>query len=134
MAVDAELRDHVLDLFAGLAPLRSARMFSGLGIYTENDVMFAMVAASGTVYMKSDASTHAAYAAAGAQPFTYTRANGTQQVTSLMSLPDSAMDDPDEALQWAQTSLPPARAAADKKRAEKVRKAARKQMQKQTGS
>ncbi|MGH1453018.1 MAG: TfoX/Sxy family protein [Paracoccaceae bacterium] len=131
MAVDAELRDHVLDLFSGLAPLRTGRMFSGLAIYTEDDVMFAMIASSGTVYMKSDDNTHAAYAAAGSQPFTYTRANGSQQVTSLMSLPDSAMDDPDEAQQWAQTALPPARAAATKKRAEKARKQARNLARKQ---
>lgn len=126
MAVDGDLCEHLRDLFAGLGPVHMKRMFSGLGLYVEDDVMFAMIASSGTVFMKSDASTDAAYADAGSQPFTYTRASGTQQVTSLMSLPDSAMDDADEALFWARLSLPPARAAAEKKRAEKARKAARK--------
>jgi DNA transformation protein len=43
-----------------------------------------------------------------------------------MSLPDSALDDPSEAVTWARLALPPAREAAVKKRAEKARKAARK--------
>ena len=85
-----------------------------------------MIASSGTIYMKSDDSTLAQFEAAGSLPFTYTRATGQRQVTSLMSLPDSAADDPDEAAQWARLSLGPARAAAEKKRAEKARKAARK--------
>ncbi len=76
MAVEDDLRDHVLDLFAGLGPLRCARMFSGLGIYVEQDVMFAMISSSGTVYLKSDDSTDAAFTAAGSHPFTYTRKNG----------------------------------------------------------
>ena len=47
MAVDAEIREHVLDLFAGLGPIRTGRMFSGLALYVEEDVMFAMIAADG---------------------------------------------------------------------------------------
>ncbi|WP_375173344.1 TfoX/Sxy family protein [Pseudooceanicola sp.] len=126
MAVSDEVLAHALDLFAGLGPIRRGRMFSGVALYVEEDVMFAMIASSGTIYMKSDEETGARYAEAGSVPFTYTRATGTRQVTSLMSLPDSAADDPDEATEWARLSLGPARAAAEKKRAEKARKAARK--------
>lgn len=126
MAVDRELADHILDLFAGLGTLATARMFSGLALYAEGDVMFAMIASSGQVFMKSDDETRPAFVAAGSEPFTYGRANGERQITSLMSLPESAMDDPDEALDWARLSLGPARVAAVKKRAEKARKAARK--------
>jgi DNA transformation protein len=41
-----------------------------------------------------------------------------------MSLPESALDDAEEALVWARLSLPPARAAAEAKRRQKARKAA----------
>ncbi|OWU84441.1 competence protein TfoX [Oceanicola sp. 22II-s10i] len=126
MAVDPEFLEHALELFSGLGPLRTGRMFSGVALYAEEDVMFAMIASSQVIYMKSDDATLADYEAAGSVPFTYTRANGERQVTSLMSLPDSAMDDPSEALDWARLSMGPARIAADKKRAEKARKAARK--------
>lgn len=126
MAVDPEFVEHVLDLFSGLGPLRTGRMFSGVAVYAEEDAMFAMISSSQTVYMKSDAATLPAFEAAGAEPFTYTRSSGERQVTSLMSVPESAMDDASEALDWARLSMGPARAAAAKKRAEKARKAARK--------
>ncbi len=126
MAVDPEFVAHVRDLFSGLGPIRTGRMFSGVGLFVEDDVMVGMIASSQIVYMKSDDTTRPAYEAAGSEPFTYMRGNGERQVTSLMSLPESAMDDPAEALDWARLSLGPARAAAEKKRQEKARKAARK--------
>ncbi|MGR3322334.1 MAG: TfoX/Sxy family protein [Pseudooceanicola sp.] len=126
MAVEKEFLDHVLELFAGLGPLRTGRMFSGAAIYAEEDAMFAMISSSGVVYMKSDDATRPAFEAAGSEPFWYTRGTGERQVTSLMSLPESAMDDRGEALDWARLSMGPARDAAIRKRAEKARKAARK--------
>ena len=126
MAIDAEFAEHIRDLFAGLGPVAARRMFSGLGLFVEEDVMFAMISSAGTVYMKSDGSTDAAYVAAGSEPFTYTRKSGETQVRSLMSLPESALDDAEEALHWARLSLPAARAAAAQKRAAKARKARKK--------
>ncbi|WP_163849608.1 TfoX/Sxy family protein [Pseudooceanicola aestuarii] len=125
MAVAPEMVAHLRDLFAGLGRLRTGRMFSGVAFYAEDDAMFAMIAASGEVYMKSDDSTRPIFESAGARPFTYSRKTGERQVLSLMSLPDSAFEDPDEALYWARLSLPPARAAAARKRAEKARRAHR---------
>lgn len=122
MAVDPEFLDHVLGLFSGLGPLRTARMFSGVGIYAEGDAMFAMISGAGTVYMKSDASTLAEFLAAGADPFSYTRGTKTQQIQSLLSLPESALDDPDEALHWARLALSPAQEAAAEKRRQKARR------------
>ena len=130
MAVSDEVQEHARDLFAGLGPIRAGRMFSGLGLYVEDDVMFAMITSDGTIFMKSDDETAPQFLDAGSRPFTYTRASGERQVTSLMTLPESAADDADEALTWAQLSLGPARAAAVKKRAEKARKAARKMAEK----
>ena len=126
MAVEPEFLEHVLDLFAGLGPMRTGRMFSGVGLYVEEDVMFAMISSSHTVYLKSDEATAPALIEAGSEPFTYTRASGERQVTSLMSLPESALDDPVEAQHWARLAFGPARAAAEKKRRDKARKSARK--------
>ncbi len=121
MATDPELLGHILDLFAGMGKVSTGRMFSGTALYVDADVMFAAVL-GGTVWMKSDASTEAAFLAAGSRPFTFQRKSGLQEARSLISLPDSAMDDPAEALGWAHLSLPPARAAAEIKRREKTRK------------
>jgi DNA transformation protein and related proteins len=63
MATDPELLDHVLDLFAGLGRVSTGRMFTGTALYVQGDVMFAAIL-GGTVWMKSDAATEAAYLAA----------------------------------------------------------------------
>ena len=126
MAVDPEFLDHALELLSGLGPLRTGRMFSGVAVYAEDDVMVAMITSDHVIYLKSDDATRPALAAAGSVPFTYTRATGVRRVTSLMSLPDRAMDDPAEALDWARAAMAPARAAAEVKRREKARRASRK--------
>jgi DNA transformation protein len=92
----------------------------------EEDVMFGMITSDGTIFLKSDDSLTPRFLDAGSEPFTYSRTSGPQRVMSYMSLPDSALDDPSEAVTWARLALPPAREAAVKKRAEKARKAARK--------
>lgn len=123
MAVDPEFLAHVLDLFEGLGRITTGRMFSGAALYVEGDVMFAMVLRE-TVWMKVDAATAPAFRAAGSEPFRYARARGEQEIASLMSLPEAAMDDAEEALGWARLALGPARAAAAAKRRQKARKPA----------
>lgn len=125
MAVEKEFLTHVLELFAGLGPLRTARMFSGIAVYAEDNAMFAMISVSGTVYMKADATTAPVFYDSGAEPFWYMRGNKRQEIQSLLSLPESALDDPDEALYWARLALPPARVAAAEKRRQKARRNAR---------
>ena len=124
MATDPELLDHVRDLFAGLGCLTTGRMFSGTALYVEGDVMFAAILV-GTVWMKSDASTQAAYLAVGSRPFSYMRQTGPREAPGLMSLPEAAMDDPDTAVEWARLSLGPARIAAEGRRRDKDRKTTR---------
>lgn len=119
MAVEQEFLDHILELFSGLSPLRVARMFSGVGIYAEETAMFAMISGNGIVYMKTDATTQAEFEAAGSEPFFYTRNGKVTQIQSLMTLPESALDDPEEAMHWADLALPPARAAAAEKQRKK---------------
>ncbi|MEC7298123.1 MAG: TfoX/Sxy family protein [Pseudomonadota bacterium] len=126
MAVSEEVLEHTLDLFRALGPIRTARMFAGVGLFVEEDVMFGMITSDGTIFLKSDDSLTPRFLDAGSEPFTYSRASGPQRVMSYMSLPDSALDDPSEAVTWARLALDPAREAAVKKRAEKARKAARK--------
>lgn len=125
MPASPELIAHARDLFADIGEITVGGLFGGSALYVEGDVMFACII-GGTLYMKSDESTHAAFAEAGSEPFTYSKSGGETVVTSLMSLPDSASDDPDEARDWAQLSYTPALKATEKKRIEKARKAAKK--------
>jgi DNA transformation protein len=123
VAVSAEFRDHLRDLFGALGRIETRRMFGGAGVYL-GDAMFALVV-DDTLYMKADPELALAYAEAGSEPFTYATRGGPRTIPGLMRLPDSALDEPDEALDWARRSLVPAETAAAEKRAAKARKAAR---------
>jgi len=124
VAVSPEFAEHLRDLFGALGPVESRRMFGGAGVYLD-DAMFALVV-DDTLYMKADADLALEYSKAGSTPFCYETRNGPRTIPGLMRLPDSALDDPDEALDWARRSLVPAELAAAEKRAAKARKAARK--------
>ena len=122
MALSPEFADHLRDLFGALGPVETRRMFGGAGVYLD-DAMFALVV-DDTLYMKADFELATVYAEAGSAPFSYETRSGTRTIPGLMRLPDSALDDPDEALDWARRSLVPAELAATRKRAENARKAA----------
>ena len=124
MALSREFADHLRDLFGALGPVETRRMFGGAGVYLD-DAMFALVI-DDTLYMKADPDLARTYAEAGSAPFSYDTRNGVRTIPGLMRLPDSALDDADEALDWARRSLVPAEHAAAKKRAAKARKTARK--------
>jgi DNA transformation protein len=126
MPAPAELIAHARDLFADLGEITVGGLFGGSALYVEGDIMFACII-GGTIYMKSDETTVDAFVDAGSEPFTYPKKGGETVVTSLMSLPESASDDPDEARDWARRSYAPALKATEKKRIAKARKAAKKQ-------
>ena len=118
MATDPEFVAYACELFSGLGPIRRGRLFGGTALYVD-DAMFAMISGD-AIWMKSDPDLRPDYEAAGSVPFSYGTKSGEKVITGLMRLPDAALDDPDEALEWAQRSLVPARVAA-KKRARKAR-------------
>ena len=98
-------------------------MFGGAGLFYD-DAMFGLIIDE-TIFMKTDEELARAYREAGSEPFAYSGGGRTIEM-SFWRLPDSAMDDPEEALDWARRSLAPAEAAAAQKRAAKARKAAKK--------
>ncbi len=121
MAADPALIAHLRDLFAGLGVIGVRPMFSGAGLYL-GDAMFGLVARD-TVYLRTDGTTRPAFLAAGSRVFSYEMQGKPRDLPAFMTMPDAAMDDPDEAMRWARLALPPAQAAAEEKRREKSRKA-----------
>ena len=111
--------DSIRDLLAALGPVRIRRMFGGQGVF-RGDLMFALEA-QGELYLKADHETAAAFAAAGSRQFTYAR-EGRATAMGYWTLPDAALDDPDEAARWARLAVEAARRAA----AEKVKTARKK--------
>jgi DNA transformation protein len=84
--------------------------------------MFALVD-EGRIYLKSDAALQADLKTAGAEAWIYAEQRGPKagvpQETSYWSLPEPALDDPDEACAWARRALAVAaarKAAAPRRR------------------
>ena len=100
-------------------------MFGGAGLYLD-DACFAIVLGGEQLMMRGDETLGQEYEAEGSERWVYTHKSRGDVVMPYWSLPDAALDDPDEAVAWARKSLVPAREAAMKKRQAKERKAARK--------
>jgi DNA transformation protein len=113
MATDAGFLSHCRDLFADLGPLWTGRLFGGTALYID-DAMFAVIFGD-TLYMKSAPPLSSAYHDAGSSAFSYETKTGPREIAGLLSMPESALDDPEEALDWARRSLVIAEAAAEVK-------------------
>lgn len=103
MAVSREFLAHLEELLAGLGPLQFKRMFGGYSVQRDG-VGFGLIFRE-TLYLKTDAETRASFEAAGGAPFTYSKKDGSQASIAYCSLPESALDDPDEAVRWARIAL-----------------------------
>jgi len=89
--------DALRDLFAGLGPVSIRRMFGGKGIYF-NGLIVAVVV-RGEVLLKADTESAPAFEAAGSTRWVY---DGKNRPVSMpyWSIPDRAIDDPDEMAAW----------------------------------
>lgn len=113
------LVDHCLELLAPLGAVRARRMFGGHGLYCD-DLFFALIALD-RLYLKTDAMSQPAFAAAGSEPFVYD-GTGKRVTMSYWTAPPAAMESPAEMQPWARLAL----AAALRARAAKPSAAPRK--------
>jgi DNA transformation protein and related proteins len=67
LTVSADYLAYVLDQLASLGPVRSRRMFGGVGLYGD-DVFFALID-SDTLYFKVDDTNRSEYTQRGCAPF-----------------------------------------------------------------
>lgn len=103
MAVSEDFAARIAELLEGLGPIRTRRMFGGLGVYSD-DLMFGL-AFGETLYLKADDETRPAFEAAGSAPFTYAMKDGSSASLRYWSLPDEAADDPEAAARWARLAV-----------------------------
>ncbi|MBB4040994.1 DNA transformation protein [Microvirga flocculans] len=111
--MDAEA---IRDVFRGLGPVLIRRMFGGQGIY-HADVMFALEA-YGELYLKADDESAAFFRDLGSRPFVYETRDGRRTAMSYWLMPESALDDPDEASELGRMAV----AAAHRSKAGQVHK------------
>lgn len=121
MAYDPDFGEWVREHFAGLGPLEIKQMFGAGAVYAHG-LIFALLD-DGTVWLKADEVNEPLFQAAGSRQFTYATKEGKMMSMAYWSLPEVALDDPDEALAWARRSIDAAlrKAAAKKPRKPRVK-------------
>ena len=121
MAYDPDFGEWVREHLAALGPLEIKRMFGAAAVYA-NGLIFALLD-DGVIWLKADEVNAPLLAEAGARQFTYPAKDGAMMAMAYWSLPESALDDPDEAVDWARKSIDAAlrKAAARKPRKPKDR-------------
>jgi len=90
MAVRAEFRDYLEDLFAPVGGVSQRRMFGGLGIFRDG-LMIALVDDE-ALYFKADETTVPQFEAEGSAPFVY-QSKGKPVALSYWKAPDFLFDD-----------------------------------------
>ncbi|MEO1642308.1 MAG: TfoX/Sxy family protein [Pseudomonadota bacterium] len=107
---DNPFHSYVEDLFGRLGRIRIRKMFGGAGVYAGED-MFALLDGD-QIYIKADDDLRADLEEHGSQPFEWTNpSTGKTIQMSYVSLPETAMDDPEEANEWGEKALRAAIAA-----------------------
>ncbi|WP_424931191.1 TfoX/Sxy family protein [Amaricoccus macauensis] len=105
MAVSAETKAYILELFEGVGDVTARAMMGGLAIYSRGQI-FALYAGSDEgLFLKASGSFAEALKAEGAHQFTYTGKKGKPARMGYWSLPETALDDPEEACEWARRAL-----------------------------
>ena len=104
-SITAEEIEFATDLFAGLGDITTRKMMGGLCLYHQGTI-FAMVHSSYGVMIKGEGEFKDELDAMGLWHWTYTREKtGTTSSMPYWKLPDSALDDPEEACALARRAL-----------------------------
>ncbi len=111
----SEFVTHVVDMLEPLGPVSAKRMFGGYGIYLDG-MMFALVA-DDTLYLKVDDESRSEFAAAGLEPFRYSKKGKTYEM-SYHAAPEDALEDAELLREWARKAVDAAMRAARGERQE----------------
>jgi DNA transformation protein len=91
--------DHLHDLFSAFSPVTTRAMFGGHGVYRDGVIIAIVI--DDVIHLKVDDATRTDFEAAGCQPFVY-EARGRSVPMSYWTVPDEALDSPQEFRPWAQ--------------------------------
>ncbi|MFY0690962.1 MAG: TfoX/Sxy family protein [Paracoccaceae bacterium] len=91
------------DLFSPLGRITHRKMMGGATLYADG-ALFALVNGDGAIYLRAKDALAEHLSAEGSAQFTYTRDDETIAM-GYWSLPDSALDDPEEAAMLARRAV-----------------------------
>jgi len=105
--------DDLRDLFAGLGPVAVKRMFGGKGIYFNGSII--AVELRGELMLKGDEISAPELEAAGCARWRYIGSrHGKEVAMPYWTVPDGALDDPDEMAMWARKAYEAARRSEER--------------------
>ncbi|KIC49041.1 TfoX/Sxy family protein [Tateyamaria sp. ANG-S1] len=104
MALTAEEIDHVLDLFSGVPDLSTRKMFGGIGVYSDGTI-FAVMMRDGRLMLKGQGDMIPRYDALDMERWTYQRPGKSETAMPYWIMPDSALEDGEEASDLAREAL-----------------------------
>ena len=104
MAISAQAKAFVMDLFSGVGGLSTRAMMGGLCLYSDGQI-FAILSSDEEIFLKADGSLADDLAAEGSRKFAMTRKDGSTGSMGYWTLPDAAQDDPELAVAWAHRAL-----------------------------
>jgi DNA transformation protein and related proteins len=89
--------DAIREFFAGLGEVTIRKMFGGKGVYHHGVIVGVTV--DGELLLKADRESAPDFAAGGARQWSYD-GKGRPVLMPYWSIPDSALDDPEEMTVW----------------------------------
>lgn len=123
MPLSPGFTEYVLELLQDFGGIEAKRMFGGAGLYRDG-VMFGLLD-DDAVFFRVDDALQAELAAQGSVPWVYSmKRDGAVREMGYWRMPETAADDPDEAVAIARRSLAAA-VARKAERAVKPKKAAK---------
>lgn len=98
-----EILDYYAELFEPLGAVEARRLFGGWQLLLDGRG-FAFVI-SDVLYFRTDPPLRSELEGRGSRPFAYSRKDGREISTKLMSAPEADVDDPDALRAWAVRAL-----------------------------
>lgn len=105
MSVSSEDIAHAVELFSALGDITTRKMMGGLCLYHKGTI-FALLMSDGQLYLKGAGPFQQVLEDEGCTRWSYQR-EGRDSPTYMpyWTMPDAAMDDPEDAAHWARRAL-----------------------------
>jgi DNA transformation protein len=103
MTVSAEYTEYILEKLEPLGTIVKSRFFGGVALSFQS-IQFAMIMGS-TLYFVVNEKSRDKYKAKGMEPFSYATKKGTVLVHRYWSVPEEALEEPDELKRWAHEAI-----------------------------
>jgi len=92
------------ELFASLGDITTRKMMGGLCLYYQGTI-FAIIHSDGQIYIKGAGDFQQVLTDEGLTRWTYQREGGKETAMPYWTLPETALDDPETACDWARRAL-----------------------------